>query len=915
MRMNWIFAVALGSVLSPFFGLAQRQCANGVRIEGTIMDPTGAIIPGAQVQASDGETATSDAAGRYFLPCAPAGTATLNVQAQGFEVKSLSVRTRLGQPSHANVQLSIAAVQSEVQVSGDSDGIDNQNGAGATVLGRMQIQQLADDPDDFLRQLQVLAANSGGDPSATVIVVDGFQSPSALPPKNSIASIRINPDFFAPEYQTPLWHGGRIEITTKPGADRFHGALFYTGSNGVFNATDPFSTTATPAGKQRYGFELSGPVVSKKIDFSLALEKRDIDEFNVVNAVTLASTGNQRPFHQTVGAPQRLWIGSARTDWQLGSKDVATLSFSANSNSLGNQGVGGLVLQEAGYSSDVSEYDLRLTNALTINANTLHETRIGYSWKCTRQSPNSTAPNIQVAGYFTGGGATSQNLSDRERDLEVDDDILATRGKHQVSFGFQSITSFVHGYDPNTFNGAYVFGGGSAPVLDANNSPTRQTTTISGIEQYRRALLTLPGGTPTTYQFTSGNPLVPLTQLQLSWYAQDVMKVSPHLSLTAGLRYQLETTPDSFANVFPRIGLLWSPDKKGTWVFGLRTGLFSGWDTPARVTEVYRLNGTRQQQATVYSPSYSNPLMPVAGSIQVSTRNQFSPSFGQIPSLQFDARVAHEFPHHWGAQLEYGFGGEWETFRIVNINAPLVAGSVGVPPDPTAALLAPRPLAPNVNIMQYQNYGHSRGAKYVASLKQNSYKRFSLNATFWYLDFIENPQTPQSSYSDRGEASRPDWMRRGGVSVLGVLQLPYKVELDTQFSATPGLPYNITTGTDANGDGNFNDRPSYVSALGTGVYSTAYGPLTTNTVNGNVPYNAGTMRGVINLDPNIKRTFPLNPKDKDHPKTLSLNFRSANVLNHTNVTKVNTVLSSGTVGQPVAAGPGRRLELGARFEF
>ena len=91
--------------------------------------------------------------------------------------------------------------------------------------------------------------------------------------------------------------------------------------------------------------------------------------------------------------------------------------------------------------------------------------------------------------------------------------------------------------------------------------------------------------------------------------------------------------------------------------------------------------------------------------------------------------------------------------------------------------------------------------------------------------------------------------------------------------------------------------------------------MTANTVNGTVPYNAGTMPGVINFDPNLRRTFVLNPRDKDHPKTLSLNARSANVLNHTNVTTVNTILSSGAVGQPIAAGPARRLEVGARFEF
>jgi len=909
MSRNWMVWLILAGTSVAWRASAQRTCTNGIRIEGTITDPTGAVIPGAQIQAASRESTTSDATGSYALPCVAGTSAVITSQAEGFASGTGRARGHIGSTVRVNVQLAIASVQEDVQVNGDT-GNENGGGAGTTVLNTQQVQQLPDDTDDLLRQLQVLASSNGGDPASTTVVVDGYQNSSALPPKNSIASIRINPDSFAPEFQG---HRALVEITTKPGADKFHGALFFTDSNSIFNATDPFSTTATPAGRHRYGFELTGPILRKKLDFALALEHRDIDEFNIVNATILDSGGNQAPLHQAVSAPQRLWIGSARGDWQVSKNDTATLSWSANVNDQGNQGVGGLILQEAGYSSDVSEYDLRLTNTLTLNANTLHETRIGYSWKRTRQSPNSSAPNLQVAGYFTGGGATSQNLNDRERDLEVDDDILVTRGKHEFKFGFQSITRFVHDYDPNTFNGAYVFGGGSAPVLDAANSPTGLTTTIDGTEQYRRALLNLPGGTPTTYEVTTGNPLVPLTQSQWSLYAQDIMKVSPRLSVTYGLRYQLEINPNSFRNFRPRLGLLWSPDKKEKWTIGVHAGLFTIWDTPP--TEIERLNGSKQLQSTVYSPSYKNPLVPVSGSIQVGTRNQFSPGFGQIPDFQFGARMAHEFPHHWTAEVNYGFGAQWEGFRIININAPMVPSSVGVPPNPTTALRAARPLAPNENIMQYQNYGHNRGAVYVASVKQHSYKRFNLDATYWYLDFIGDSQTPQSSYADRGEASRPNWMRRGGITVLGTLQLPGKIEIATQFSALPGLPYSITTGTDANGDGSFNDRPSYASAPGSGVYRTPYGLMTVNTVNGNVPNNSGTMPGVIHLDPNIRRVFVLNPKDKDNPLTLTFNARGSNVLNHTNVTAVNTVLSSGTVGQPNAAEPARRVELGVRFEF
>ena len=373
MHLKCSLGIVLAAVLAPLSGWSQHQCSNGVRIEGTVTDPAGAIIPGAQVQSSDGESTTTDGWGRYILPCPPIGTVTVRVEANGFDPRTASVSTRTGQVALANIQLAILTVTTNVEVRDDASGMDSDNGTGATVLGRQEVQMLADDPDDFLRQLQVLASEAGGDPTSAIITVNGFQNASTLPPKSAIASIRVNPDLFSSEYQWAPFGGGLIEIFTKPGADSFHGALFLTDSDGVFNATDPFSVTATPASKQRYGFELSGPIISRKSGFALALEKRDINEFNVVDAVTLDANGNQTGSQQTIAAPQRLWIASARGDWQATAKDVATLSLSSNVNNLGNQGIGALTLAEAGHSSLVSEYDLRFSNTLTQNSNLLHE--------------------------------------------------------------------------------------------------------------------------------------------------------------------------------------------------------------------------------------------------------------------------------------------------------------------------------------------------------------------------------------------------------------------------------------------------------------------------------------------------------------------------------------------------------------
>ena len=903
-------------LLVPSLALAQQSCITGIRVDGTVTDPTGAVIPGAQVQTADGEKTITDAAGHFLLPCIRIDSNQITVEAEGFTSETVTVDKQAGGSILLNIPLEIAHVDTVVQIDGDTSSTDR--GSGTTTLNTKDVQLLADDADDFLRQLQALSASSGGSPASTVILVDGFQNGSTLPPKSSIASIRVNPDLFSAEYQTPPWTGGVIEIVTKPGADSLHGALFYSDSDSSFNATNPFSATPTPASKRRYGFELSGPVVSKKSGFALALEKRDIDEFSIVNAVTLDNSGKQMPLQQTISAPQRLWIASARGDWQVTAKDIAAFSFSSNVNNLGNQGIGGLTLAEAGYSSLLSENDLRFTNTLIPNANLLHTTHVGYSWKRTKQSPLSASPSLQVSGYFNGGGSIAQSLDNRERDLEVDDDLLITHDKHQVKFGVQSLGIFDHSYNPTNFNGTYVFGGGSAPVLDANNNPTGLTTTISAIEQYRRAQMDLPGGTPTTYQVTSGSPLVPITQWRLSLYLQDNIKLSPRFTVNAGLRYALQTSPGSVSNFGPRASFSWIPDKKETWVFRARVGLFSELIDPTHALEGARLNDVRQKQVTIYSPNYDDPLTPVAGSIEVGTVQQLPQRLSQPLEYAGFFTAEHELPSHWNVKVNLYLGKVWNVLQNKNINAPMVKSSIGSAPDPSAALLAPRPTAPNKNILEYQNSGHFAGSVLSFVVNQHSYKRFGLFAYYAYRNSRTNVSNgdgfPQSSYNNVGDSSRADWAHTHSFFLTGTLNLPYSFTLSTEFDAQQGIPYNITTGTDNNGDGIFNDRPSYASSPGAGAYGTRFGLLTANTVNGDVSRNLGTMPSLVHLDANLSRTINLKTKDKVQPRTLTFNARTSNLLNHTNVTAVQTVLSP-NLGQPLSGEAARRLELGVRFAF
>jgi hypothetical protein len=132
-------------------------------------------------------------------------------------------------------------------VSGDS-GLHNDRDA--TTLDTKAVQSLADDPDDFLGQLQVLAADDGGDPTQAIIMVDGFENPSAFPAKNSVASIRIKPDLFLDKYQRPPFLVGSLKLPPSRGPTRstVHSSLTFPGVDMGLRPTHMDENRVDPAG-------------------------------------------------------------------------------------------------------------------------------------------------------------------------------------------------------------------------------------------------------------------------------------------------------------------------------------------------------------------------------------------------------------------------------------------------------------------------------------------------------------------------------------------------------------------------------------------------------------------------------------------------------------------------------------------
>src|ERR1039457_6917857 len=107
------------------------------------------------------------------------------------------------------------------------DRVESSNNASALVLRGKDLKALADDPETLQADLEAPAGPSAR-PGGGSIFIDGF-SGGQLPPKDSIREIRINQNPFSPEYDKIGF--GRIEIFTKPGTDKFHGAAYYNVMN------------------------------------------------------------------------------------------------------------------------------------------------------------------------------------------------------------------------------------------------------------------------------------------------------------------------------------------------------------------------------------------------------------------------------------------------------------------------------------------------------------------------------------------------------------------------------------------------------------------------------------------------------------------------------------------------------------
>jgi Carboxypeptidase regulatory-like domain len=805
--------------LAAFAPMVVRAQQLGATVHGLVADPDNAVIPGAAVTLTPASgkalTTQSQSDGTYVLRGVPAGTYSITVTMPGFATYArLGVKITAGQNLTQDAKMAIQEQEQTVQVTAQAAqvGVDPDNNASSTTIKGKDLDALSDDPDELSSELTALAGPAAG-PNGGQIYVDGFTG-GQLPPKSSIREIRINQNPFSAQYDRLGY--GRVEVFTKPGTDKFHGQFNLQGQDSALNTGNPllnaFNTPGQPVETQPPYHtifvlgNLTGPLAANA-SFTLSGSHRAIENNNMVSA-TIFNPTNQDPvltcptgqlscnYSVASPAPQSRTDINPRVDLQLGEKNTLVTRFEYEVNDQNNVGVGGLNLPSTGYYSSESEVTLQMSDTQIVSPKIINETRFEYQRDDSTETANSTAPTIQVQGNFTGGGAPTGGETD-----------------HQVHFEGQNYTSI------QLAKNFIRMGARFRSTRDANST----TAGTNGTFTYNCLLNTLCNGSIASYQnmqasqFTITQILHPVTAtvVDLGLYAEDDWKARPNLSISYGIRYETQNHLSDHHDFAPRVSLRYGLGHSSSPKTVLNTGFgifYDRYQLPNVMTTI-ESNGMNQIQTQIVNPSAACTPQDIAACTGTSSAGNktysASPNLRSPYTLHYAVGVDQQLFRGATLSVNYIRADGVHQFYSANLNSPTgVVNGNFVYPIPPVGNASPLVLD------TYESGGIFHQNQLIANVNIRSSRLFSVGGYFVLNDAKSDTNGitsfPSVNPYDVGEDyGRATFDTRYRMFLYGTLNLPHGITASPIMILSAGTPYNITTGSDLNGDGQYNDRPEF----------------------------------------------------------------------------------------------------------
>lgn len=469
-----VTAAAFAILIFTGAGLAQSQAA-AADLSGSVVDPNGAVVPGATITARNiatgvSRTTTSDSNGTYrFIALSP-GEYEITTEAQTFKKVSISpVRLTVGQSAELRISLEVGAADAIVTVTGDDvDLIETTKTTVSSTIDQRRIENLPINERSatgFALTLSTVGRdngrpigpaptsglNIGGQRGrSTLVQVDGadFTDNSVNAARSTVSmeavqEYQVATNSYAPEFGRAT--GGIVNVVTKRGTNEYSGNVFGFIRDKNIQARNAFAPIAKPDFRRtQFGGTFGGPIIKDRTFFFASYERRQRDESGFFTSDPSANLGSTitlgapiLPFTQTFSG-----LSSAQAAW-------ANQLIASGNPAFIQAAVGYLYLASSG-----SQTALTGTNNLT-----------------SLGAPSSPIPAGQLVGprFFLSAapvpvGTTGSNglpiafrpLNDLQRIFPVTErtNFFSIRGDHSINANNQLSLRF--GYNPGNVTGIQV---------------------------------------------------------------------------------------------------------------------------------------------------------------------------------------------------------------------------------------------------------------------------------------------------------------------------------------------------------------------------------------------------------------------------------------------------------------------------
>lgn len=316
-RVAAVYAIALFGVGSLYL---HAQTTYG-RISGTVVDPSGASVPGAKVTLRDTDTqstrtVTTNSSGYYVAENLPIGPYAVEVESSGFKhaVKrgfQLVADGRL--TADFTLQLGDSTQSVEVVAAG-GETLNTVSGEVAHVIDSQQVDNLALNGRNYMELLTLVPGATVTNPdefsvmttlSATNQVVNGHRSNQNNMTVDGLGNLdagangslinNVSPDFlqevkiqtsnFSAQYGRSA--GVAFNVVTKNGTNRFHGAAFEYFRNDALDARNFFAPANTELRFNDFGYDVGGPIRKNKLFFFVGQEWKRLRQQSAPSRQTL----------------------------------------------------------------------------------------------------------------------------------------------------------------------------------------------------------------------------------------------------------------------------------------------------------------------------------------------------------------------------------------------------------------------------------------------------------------------------------------------------------------------------------------------------------------------------------------------------------------------------------------------------